>query len=162
MNGEKDLFDRLMDWPPLRPLQPFWQKHREALLYLLFGALTTLVSILSFWLFTALFGLNELVANVLSWILAVLFAYLTNARWVFEAQPQSFGERLRLLLRFYAGRLATLGVEEALLWIFITRLHLPAMPVKIASQVVVIVLNYVISKLLVFRKNGRNNGGNAS
>ena len=151
MDREKDLFDRLMDWRPLRPLQPFWQKHREALLYLFFGGLTTLVSILSFWLFTAGLGLNVLIANVLSWILAVLFAYLTNARWVFEAKPRSFGERLRLLLRFYAGRLATLGVEEALLWLFITRLELPDMPVKIAAQVVVIVLNYVVSKLLVFR-----------
>ncbi len=151
MDREKDIFDRLMDWRPLRPLQPFWQKHREALLYLFFGGLTTLVSILSFWLFTAGLGLNELIANVLSWILAVLFAYLTNARWVFEAKPRGFGERVQLLLRFYAGRLATLGVEEALLWIFITRLHLPAMPVKIAAQVVVIVLNYVISKLLVFK-----------
>ena len=152
MNGGKDLFDRLMDWRPLRPLQPFWQKHREALLYLFFGGLTTLVSILSFWLFTAGLGLNELVANVLSWILAVLFAYLTNARWVFDARPQSAGERLGQLLRFYAGRLVTLGVEELLLWIFITRLGLPAMPVKIAAQVVVIVLNFVISKLLVFKK----------
>ena len=152
MNGGKDLFDRLMDWRPLRPLQPFWQKHREALLYLFFGGLTTLVSILSFWLFTAGLGLNELVANVLSWILAVLFAYLTNARWVFDARPQSAGERLGQLLRFYAGRLATLGVEELLLWIFITRLGLPAMLVKIAAQVVVIVLNFVISKLLVFKK----------
>ena len=110
------------------------------------------MSILSFWLFTAGFGLNVLIANVFSWILAVLFAYLTNARWVFKARPESAGEHLRLLLRFYAGRLATLGVEELLLWIFITRLGLPDMPVKIAAQVVVIVLNYVVSKLLVFRK----------
>ena len=114
-------------------------------------SLTTLLSILLFWLFTAL-GLDVLIANVLSWILAVLFAYLTNAKWVFEARPQGFGERLRLLLRFYAGRLATLGAEELLLWLFIKRLGLPPMPVKIAAQLVVIVLNYVVSKLLVFRK----------
>ena len=93
-----------------------------------------------------------LIANVLSWILSVLFAYATNAKWVFEARPQSAGETFGLLLRFYAGRLATLGVEELLLWVFIKRLGLPAMPVKIVSQIVVIVLNYVISKLLVFTK----------
>ncbi|MBQ6465529.1 MAG: GtrA family protein [Oscillospiraceae bacterium] len=151
MDREPDIFDRLMAAPLLRPLQPFWQKHREALLYLFFGGLTTLLSILLFWLFTAL-GLDVLIANVLSWILAVLFAYLTNAKWVFEARPQGFGERLRLLLRFYAGRLATLGAEELLLWLFIKRLGLPPMPVKIAAQLVVIVLNYVVSKLLVFRK----------
>ena len=151
MDREPAIFDRLMAAPLLRPLQPFWQKHREALLYLFFGGLTTLLSILLFWLFTAL-GLDVLIANVLSWILVVLFAYLTNAKWVFEARPQGFGERLRLLLRFYAGRLATLGAEELLLWLFIKRLGLPPMPVKIAAQLVVIVLNYVVSKLLVFRK----------
>ena len=149
---EKDLFDRIMDWRPLRPLQPFWQKHREALLYLFFGALTTLLSILLFWLFTAGFGMDVLVANVISWILSVLFAYLTNAKWVFLARPQGAKEHAALLLRFYAGRLFTLGVEELLLWGFIKRLGLPAMPVKIVSQIAVIVLNYVVSKLLVFTK----------
>lgn len=151
MDREPDIFDRLMAVPLLRPLQPFWQKHREALLYLFFGGLTTLLSILLFWLFTAL-GLDVLVANVFSWILSVLFAYVTNARWVFKARPRGAGETLGLLLRFYAGRLATLGAEELLLWLFIKRLGLPPMPVKIAAQLVVIVLNYVVSKLLVFRK----------
>ena len=149
---EKDIFDRLMDSRLLRPLQPFWQKHREVLLYLLFGGLTTLISILTFWIFYRFAGLNELSANVLSWILAVLFAYVTNARWVFRDRPETGRDRLRQILGFYAGRLATLGAEELLLWAFITRLRLPAMPVKIAAQLVVIVLNYIISKLLVFRK----------
>lgn len=149
---EKDVFDRLMGLRLFRPLLPFWQKHREVLLYLFFGALTTLVSIVSFWLLYRFLGLNELIANVFSWILAVLFAYGTNARWVFRDRPETGKERLRQALRFYAGRLATLGAEELLLWGFITRLGLPAMPVKIAAQLIVIVLNYIVSKLLVFRK----------
>lgn len=149
---QKDFFDRLMETRLFRPLLPFWQKRREVLLYLLFGGLTTLISILSFWLFYRVFGWNELIDNVFSWILAVLFAYLTNARWVFRDRAAPGGEKLRQLLRFYAGRLATLGVEELLLWGFITRLGWPAMPVKIAAQVAVILLNYIISKLLVFQK----------
>ena len=153
---EKDIFDRIMDWRLLRPLQPFWRKHREALLYLFFGGLTTLLSILLFWLFTAGFGMDVLVANVVSWILSVLFAYVTNARWVFLARPQGAKEHAALLLRFYAGRLFTLGAEELLLWAFIKRLGLPAMPVKIATQIVVIVLNYVVSKVLVFTKKKEN------
>lgn len=152
MKERGDIFDRLMGTRLLRPLQPFWQKHREPLLYLLFGGLTTLLSILSFWLFTSGLGLSVLSANVLSWILAVLFAYVTNATWVFEARPRGLGERLRQLLSFYAGRLATLGVEELILWLFVTVLGWNAMAVKIAAQLLVIVLNYVISKLLVFRK----------
>ncbi|MCR5663428.1 MAG: GtrA family protein [Oscillospiraceae bacterium] len=152
MNEEKDLFDRLMDWKPLRPLQPFWQKHRELLLYLFFGGLTTLLGIFVFWLFNRPFDLNELIANIISWILAVLFAYVTNATWVFSARPANVGEAARQLLSFYAGRLATLGVEELILFVFVTKLDFDSMLVKIVASVVVIILNYVISKLLVFRK----------
>ena len=146
-----DIFDRLMALPVLRLFEPFYRKHREVLLYLLFGGLTTLVSIVSFALFLAL-GINELIANVLSWVLSVLFAYVTNRTWVFEAKADTRAGVLREMTAFFGGRLATLFIEEGLLAVFITWLGLPALPVKIAAQVIVIVLNYVISKLWVFKK----------
>lgn len=152
MDGKKDIFDRLMGLKFFRPLWPFYVKYKEPLLYLFFGGLTTLLSIFVFWLFCGPFGLNELVANLISWVLSVLFAFLTNKTWVFQgAQEGSF---LRLMLSFYAGRLVTLGVEELLLLVFITWLGLNSMAVKIVAQVVVIVLNYGISKLLVFKDRG--------
>ena len=123
-------------------------KYKEVLLYLIFGGLTTVVSLVTFWLAGHPLGLNTLIANVISWICAVTFAYFTNAKWVFEAQPESRGEWLRQFVSFYAGRLATLGVEELLLFVFVTLLHCNDMLIK----VVVVVLNYVISKLLIFRK----------
>ena len=149
---KEDIFDRLMGLPVLRVFQPFYKKHKEVLLYLLFGGLTTLVSILSFALFAEGLGMNVLWANVLSWILAVTFAYVTNRTWVFADKAGTRAGILREVLSFFGGRVATLLIEEAILYVFITRLALPSMPVKIAAQVVVIVLNYVISKLLVFRK----------
>ena len=153
MDGKKDIFDRLMGLKLLSPLWPFYVKYKEPLLYLFFGGLTTLISIFVFWLFNGPFGLNELVANLISWVLAVLFAFLTNKTWVFKStgQEKSF---LQLMLSFYAGRLLTLGIEELLLFVFITWLGFNSMAVKIVAQVVVIVLNYVISKLLVFRDKG--------
>ena len=153
MDGKKDIFDRLMGLKLLRPLWPFYVKYKEPLLYLFFGGLTTLISIFVFWLFNGPFGLNELVANLISWVLAVLFAFLTNKTWVFQSGGQEKGF-LSLMLSFYAGRLVTLGVEELLLLVFITWLGFNSMAVKIVAQVVVIVLNYVISKLLVFRDKG--------
>ncbi len=147
-----DFFDRLMRLPVLRVFEPFYRKHKEVLLYLLFGGLTTLVSILSFALFAEGLGMNVLWANILSWILAVSFAYVTNRTWVFADRADTKAGVLREIVSFFGGRLATLGVEEAIIYVFITRLGLPAMPVKIAAQVIVIVLNYVISKLIVFRK----------
>ena len=153
MDGKKDIFDRLMGLKLFRPLWPIYVKYKEPLLYLFFGGLTTLISIFVFWLFNGPFGLNELVANLISWVLAVLFAFLTNKTWVFSStgQEKSF---LALMLSFYAGRLLTLGVEELLLFVFITWLGFNSMVVKILAQIVVIVLNYVISKLLVFRDKG--------
>lgn len=147
-----DVFDRLMALPVLRMFQPFYRKHKEVLLYLFFGGLTTLISIASFALFYHLLGLNEHAANVISWILAVLFAFLTNRAWVFSAGTGGGTTFLRQMASFFGGRLATLGVEEALLLVFLTWLRLPALPVKIAAQVVIIVLNYCISKFFVFRK----------
>ena len=127
-------------------------KYKEVLLYLIFGGLTTVVSLVSFWICTYPLHINVLISNVISWICAVTFAYFTNAKWVFEAQPESRGEWLRQFVSFYAGRLATLGVEELLLFVFVTLLHCNDMLIKVIGQVVVVVLNYVISKLLIFRK----------
>lgn len=135
------------------PIQPFYKKYKEALLYLLFGGLTTLISIFVFWLFSEALGMNELAANLISWVLAVLFAFLTNKTWVFQSTSREQGF-WGLMLSFYAGRLATLAVEELLLLVFISWLGFNSMLVKVLAQIVVIVLNYVISKLLVFRKKG--------
>ena len=151
-NDRADIFDRLMALPGLRLFEPFYKKHKEALLYLFFGGLTTVISIAVFWLFRRPFALNELVANIISWVIAVLFAFFTNRTWVFRAPTRSAGEFLRQMGSFFGGRVVTLLIEEALLAVFITWLHLPDMPVKIAAQVIVIVLNYVISKLFVFKK----------
>ena len=146
-----DIFDRLMHLPVLRIFEPFYKKHKEVLLYLLFGGLTTVVSIASFALLTSGLGMNELVANVISWILSVLFAYVTNRTWVFAAKADTKAGIAREIASFFGGRIATLLVEEAILAVFITWLGFAALPVKIAAQIVVIVLNYVISKFFVFK-----------
>ena len=151
-NERPDIFDRIMALPGLRLLEPFYKKHKAVLLYLFFGGLTTVISIFVFWLFRRPLGLNELVANVISWVIAVLFAFLTNRVWVFRSPTRTAGEFLCQMGSFYGGRVVTLLIEEALLAVFITWLGFPDMPVKIAAQVIVIVLNYFISKLFVFRK----------
>jgi len=143
-----DCFDRLLHWKPLRFAEPFYRRHKAVLLYLFFGALTTLVSILSFALFHSLLGITETLANIPSWILAVLFAYVTNRIWVFQScSQQILGE----ITAFFCSRLGTLALEELILWVFASTLGLPAMLVKIAAQLLVILLNYLLSKLLVFR-----------
>lgn len=155
MNEKKDIFDKIMSLPGLRILEPFYKKNKEILLYLFFGGLSFLVSISSYAYFNLVLSMNELIANIFSWILAVIFAFVTNKIWVFCSKNDSFLDFMKEMLSFFAGRLATLGVEEAILLIFITWLSFNSMAVKVVAQVVVILLNYVISKLFVFKEKGK-------
>lgn len=147
-----DLFDRIMGLALFRPVEPFYRAHKEGLLYLFFGGVTTLVSFLAFGLFFNVIGWSELVANLLSWVLAVLVAYVTNCLWVFDSAPRTASEALRQLSSFYLSRVATFLVEEGILALFVTWLSFPAWPVKITASIVVVLLNYILSKLLVFRR----------
>lgn len=146
-----DIFDRIMSLPVLNWLNPFYKKHKSVLLYLFFGGLTTVISVGSFIFFDNVLQIHELISNILSWVLAVAFAYLTNRTWVFESRATGkaiAGEAIS----FCGGRLATLGIEEGILLVFVTWLQLSSTWVKIGAQIVVLILNYLISKLFVFRK----------
>lgn len=147
-----DIFDKIMMLPVLRVFQPQYKKYKEPLLYLLFGTLTTLVSILTFACFTFVFDINELASNVFSWILSVTFAYITNRIWVFDAKTKTFSELLRQIISFFSSRLVTLGVEELIMLIFVICLGFGSMIIKIIAQIIVIALNYFISKLWIFKK----------
>ena len=150
MKKEKDIFDCIMELPILRILNPFYKKNKEILLYLFFGGLTFIVSIASYAFFNIQIGWNALVANIGSWILAVAFAYVTNRIWVFDSNAAA--EFMKEITSFVGGRVATLVIEELILFIFITNLGMNSMLIKVIAQIIVIVLNYVISKLIVFKK----------
>lgn len=149
MEEQTDIFDKIMALPALSKLAPFYKKHKDVLLYLFFGALTTLVSIGTFQLFLFLTG--AMIANIPSWIAAVTFAYVTNRTWVFPSKAEG-GGIFREAFAFYSGRVFTFLLEEVILYVFITLLCLQPLFVKILAQVIVLVLNYVISKLFVFKK----------
>lgn len=153
-NKEKDIFDKLMELPVLRIFNPFYKKYKEMLLYLFFGGLSFIVSIATYALFNVGMNINELIANVLSWIITVMFAFLTNRVWVFQSPTNGVAEFVKQMFVFYSGRVITLVVEEVILLVFITWLGFNSMLVKVVAQVIVILLNYVISKLVVFRKKG--------
>ncbi|MDD7114361.1 MAG: GtrA family protein [Lachnospiraceae bacterium] len=151
MNGKKDIFDKIMSLPILNHWMEPYKKYKEILLYLFFGGLTSVVSIVSYAYCDVIMGMNPLIANVISWILAVTFAYITNKIWVFQVEIHGKKELLQQMVSFYTGRLLTLGIEEVILFIFITKCGFNSLVVKIVAQVVVVVSNYIISKCFVFR-----------
>ena len=120
---------------------------RELISYLVFGVLTTIVSMVTFWL--ACKAMHYLVAEVVSWIVAVTFAFFTNRFFVFQSRG---GGILRQMAVFYTARLFSLGVEELGLFVMVDALGIGEMISKLALQFIVVVLNYLLSKLVVFRK----------
>lgn len=137
----------------MKKIISLYKKHEEILNYLIFGVLTTIISIASYAVFTNIFNISILISNVLSWILSVLFAFVTNKLYVFKSENISFKDSIIEAIKFYASRLFSLGVESFILYIGATVLHINDMIVKIFAQVLVIVLNYILSKIIVFKKD---------
>ena len=129
-----------------------YRKYRQVLLYCVFGFLTFLVSVGTYAFCMRALGINELIANAISWVFAVLFAFFTNRRWVFDGESEGAKGLWAQMASFFGGRLFTLAVEEAILAVFVTWLRFDGVIVKVVAQVVVIVLNYFISKFWVFKK----------
>ena len=135
--------------------------YREQILYLVFGVLTTLVDfsvsflLYRFWLDAADLPPVALHAvDTLAWAAAVTFAFVTNRIWVFESKKTGFLPITRELLAFAGGRVLTLLLQEGAMLLFVTILGGNKYLFRILVAAAVIVLNYVISKLLVFRKRG--------
>ena len=122
ITDKPDIFDRIMSLKIFKWANPFYTKYKEVLMYLLFGGLTTLVSVGVFALFESHFGLNEHISNVISWLTAVRFAFVTNRIWVFPTKTKGFAAFIFQMAKFYGGRLFTLGVEELMLFVFVTKL----------------------------------------
>ncbi|HBY3258467.1 TPA: GtrA family protein, partial [Clostridioides difficile] len=128
------------------------KKHRETILYLFFGAFTTLVNIVSYLFFTRVILFNFMVANALAWILAVLFAYVTNKFFVFESKRIEIRFVFKEFLSFVSFRLLSGVVEMLIMYVMIDLLFVNDVIVKIFTNIVVIVLNYLFSKMIIFKK----------
>ena len=151
-NKKKDIFDKIMSLPVLNIFEPFYTKHKEGLMYLFFGGLTFFLSLFLFWFMDSVMHINEVINNSIDWVICVAFQFFTNRTWVFDGKVDNTKDFLKQAGSFTAGRLFTLVVEDLLIFIFITLMGLPKMPVKLGATFVVIALNYIISKLIVFRK----------
>lgn len=155
-NGKGDIFDRLMRLPVLRIFYPFYEKHKMGLLYLFFGALTTLVDLAVSALCVYLLGIDEIVSTFLAWVAAVAFAYITNRIWVFASSARGARAISLEALKFAGGRIGTFLLSEASVTVFVTWLGFDYMAVRVISSVAVVILNFVLGKWFVFRKSRKN------
>lgn len=136
----------------MNPQEQQPKKHNEIVSYLIFGVLTTAVSLVSYAVCNSWLELHYLVSNIISWILAVAFAYVTNKIFVFQSKGLSFGQLKREIGLFVTARLASLGIEEVGLFFLIGLMDWDKNLAKLLMQVVVVVVNYVFSKWVIFQK----------
>ena len=135
----------------IRNIKALLTKYREIIMYLIFGVLTTAVS------FAVYYGLlwcrtHYIAAQLISWASAVAFAFVVNKIFVFEDRDNSATALFRQICQFVSVRIASGGIETVLLWILVDLIKIGEGIAKIPVAVLTVVINYIASKLLIFRK----------
>ena len=128
------------------------KKHWDVVAYLFFGVLTTAVNYAVYLPCYNWLGLSGAVSNVIAWAVAVAFAYLTNKPWVFKSHDWSAKVVVPELAKFVACRVASGALETGIIFVFVDLMGFDGNLFKLITSVLVVILNYIGSKLLVFKK----------
>lgn len=136
----------------MKKLYAFLKKHFDILAYLVFGVLTTVVNYLVYLPCYNLLELSASLSNVIAWAGAVIFAYLTNKPFVFKSYDWSLGTVIPEFTKFVGGRVVSGGLETGIILVTVDLLGLNGNIMKLVTSVLVVILNYIFSKLLVFKK----------
>lgn len=135
----------------MKKLRELYIRHKEIILYVIFGGLTTVINY-AIYALMVLLQIDIYTSNITAWVGAVLFAYLTNRKMVFNSEAKGKKSVIIEILSFYGSRVFSLAVETGLLFVCVSLMNMNEWITKLVLQVVVIVLNYIFSKFLVFRK----------
>ncbi|MBR3003667.1 MAG: GtrA family protein [Lachnospiraceae bacterium] len=133
-------------------MKAFYLKYKEYINYIIFGIGTMIVSQGTYALCAKVFGFEIALANAVSWICAVAFAYITNRTWVFEHKAHGTKGIIIEIIEFAAGRVATYFVETAIIEVTVRVFNWNELLMKFIAGVIATILNYIISKFIVFRK----------
>lgn len=162
----------------METIKKYYMKYEEIIKYLFWGVMTTVVNFATFYLLIIIIGTGEgswnalftdfhrfgeiigdietsavgNVCNVVAVVVSIFFAYITNRSFVFKDKAHGKKAVIKEMSSFFACRIFTMVLDSAIYWIGCTKLKIPALVVKLVSQVVVIILNYVFSKIIVFKK----------
>ena len=131
-------------------LTNLYKKHDELINYIIFGGLTTLVNIVVFFILETLLSWPYLIANAVAIVLSILFAYVTNKLFVFQTKNDNYQENIAEFLRFIGLRFISGLADMAAMWLLVDFLSFDTNIAKIATQFIVVVLNYFFSKFLIF------------
>ena len=130
-----------------------YKKYEELVMYIIVGVCTMIVSLASYYILANPLGIYYQTANIISWVLAVAFAYVTNKKFVFKSRYSGLSGTAKEMASFVSSRIASLLAEVISMYFFVQICQIDDNIVKLMNQVLVTVLNYIFSKFWVFRKS---------
>ncbi len=137
-------------------IKELYLKYKEIVNYLIFGGLSTIVNFASYYLFAKVLSIDEVVSSGLSWFCAVLFAYVTNKIFVFESKTETKKQMLKELVSFFTARVVS-GIlcDVGTFALMVRVLHINDIIAKLITQVMVVIVNYIFSKFIIFKKKNK-------
>lgn len=125
---------------------------------MIFGVLTTIINLTSYYFFSKIININYLISNIISWIISVIFSYITNKLYVFNSKDKRMDVIVKEFIKFINCRLTSGFIEVLLLFLLVDIMKINDIISKLAIGVIVVVLNFIFSKIFVFQKvNPLNN-----
>ena len=126
-------------------------KTKELILYLIFGIITTILNVLSYYFLANIFHLPIITSTIIAWLLTIIVAFLTNKQWVFGSKNWRFHSLANEFISFLGCRIFTGLIELSIMYIFAEHLHINDMIVKVCANIIVIFTNYIASKFVIFK-----------
>ena len=127
-------------------------KHKAIIFYALFGVLTTLINWVTYYLCYNTCNIPNVPSTIIAWVTAVIFAFITNKIWVFDSRSFDKKTMLRETLTFFAARVATGVLDVGIMYLTVDVLKMNSALWKLLSNITVIIINYILSKLIIFKK----------
>lgn len=140
----------------IQKLKELIHKYEELIKYLIIGVLTTAINYVVFVILVKAIKIDMHVSNIIAWIVSVIFAYFTNKLFVFESKSFKLNVIGKEILSFGAARILSLLLEELILYIFVDLLNMNQLIIKLIANVIVIIINYILSKFIIFKKPKEN------
>ena len=136
-------------------LKRIWERYKDIIPYLFYGVCTTVINIIVYWAMAHILKLTVMLSTIIAWTAAVSFAYITNRKRVFKSQADDRNEIIKEAVSFFACRLGTGIIDWLCMFTFVELLHINDVVIKTLANILVIVLNYVASKFVIFKNNKR-------
>ena len=146
----KDINLKNINWKIIKGL---YLNYKEVINYLVFGGLTTIVNFVAYCVFARLIGIDEVVSSGLSWFVSVIFAYVTNKIFVFDSKTETKKDLIKECVSFFLARIVSgIACDVGTFALMVKVFHINDIFSKIVTQVMVVVVNYLFSKFIVFKK----------